>query len=62
MEIANLVQGGNALSIDNVPIVDDVRRSTAISIPPLVYAGPELTPIGAHDLQAQLLDEYVRNG
>jgi hypothetical protein len=62
VEIANLVQGGNALSIDTVPIVDDVRRSTTISIPPLVYAGPELTPIGAHDLQAQLLDEYVRNG
>ena len=61
-EIAKLAQAGNASNIDTVPIVDDVRRSTTISIPPLVYAGPELTPIGAHDLQAQLLDEYVRNG
>jgi len=61
-EIAKLAQGGNALSIDTVPIVDDARRSTTISISSVVQAGPELTPVGAHALQAQLRDEYVRNG
>ena len=61
-EIAKLAQAGNALSIDTVPIVDHARRSTTISIPPVVQAGPELTPVYAHALQAQLMDEYVRNG
>ena len=43
-EIAKLAQAGNALSIDTVPIVDHARRSTMISIPPVVQAGPELNP------------------
>ena len=43
-EIAKLAQAGNALSIDTVPIVDHARRSTTISIPPVVQAGPELNP------------------
>jgi hypothetical protein len=61
-EIAKLAQVGNALSINTVPIADDAGRSTTISIPPVVQAGPELTPVYAHALQAQLMDEYVRNG
>lgn len=40
VETAKLAQGGNALSIDTGPIVDDARRSTTISISPVVQAEP----------------------
>ena len=46
-EIANLAQGGTAVSIDTVPIVDEARRSTTISIPLVVQTGAELTPVCA---------------